>query len=147
LTPGNVVDYAYIIRTISSEIFPRVALRDIGFDPYGATMLAASLQGGGVPMVEVTQSMRMLSEPAQYLQTLVRARRLRHDGSPVLRWCVSNCGVKESAYGDIIPRKLRARQRIDGVTAIVIALNRWLRTPDALPAESAYADGHGLVVV
>jgi phage terminase large subunit-like protein len=145
LTSGDIVDYEAIHRTITERMLPGGQLRDLGYDPFSGTMLSTALRGAGVPTVEVSQSYRQLSEPSQYLEALVRARRLTHDGSPVLRWHVSNCGVKEGAYGDILPTKLGARKRIDGVTALVIALNRWIRTPAESPV-SAYAD-HSLLIV
>jgi phage terminase large subunit-like protein len=59
---------------------------------------------------------------------------------------VSNCGVRTGAYGDIMPAKLGARRRIDGVSALVFALNRWIRQPAEATGTSAYSD-HSLVVV
>jgi phage terminase large subunit-like protein len=149
LTPGDIVDYEFIHRTLTETILPTMALASLGYDPYSGTMLSTALRAAGVPMVEVTQSFKNLSEPSQYLEALIRSGRLTHPGSPVLRWNVSNCGVRTGAYGDIIPTKLAARRRIDGVTALVIALSRWIRHAGVPAGEevSAYADGHALLTV
>jgi len=55
--------------------------------------------------------------------------RQHHDGNPLLRWMVSNVVCHTDAKGNIYPRKQRPENKIDGVVAILMALNRALLAP------------------
>ena len=67
------------------------------------------------------------------LEALVKSKRLRHDGNPVMRWCVSNAEVATDPAGNIKPCKpgadARSTRRIDGVVALVTALARVMVLP------------------
>src|SRR5207248_471693 len=81
-------------RVVLEEIRAKhKGLAQIGYDPWNANHLASSLVAAGVQMVEVRQGYASLSGPSKLLEALVRSRRIRHDGNPVMRWCVANCEV------------------------------------------------------
>jgi phage terminase large subunit-like protein len=66
-----------------------------------------------------------MSEPSQLFEALVYAKRIKHNGNPVLRWNVQNAGLERSRNMRMIyPKKVNQRKRIDGVTACIMALNR-----------------------
>ena len=123
-TPGNVIDYDFIFHTVLdwSRLY---SIQQIGYDPRGATQLAVQLAKEGFEMVEVTQGYNNMSEPSQILEALIYARRVRHNGNPVLRVHMQNAAVKHSKDNRmIIPYKSHQRKRIDGVTAGAMALGR-----------------------
>ncbi|MCG3136055.1 MAG: hypothetical protein HMLKMBBP_03852 [Planctomycetes bacterium] len=129
VTEGNVVDYAEVYRVVLEEIRAKhKGLAQIGYDPWNANHLASSLTAAGVQMVEVRQGYASLSGPAKLFEALVRSRRIRHDGNPVMRWCVANCEVATDPAGNIKPVKpggaAQGTRRIDGVVAAVTALSR-----------------------
>jgi phage terminase large subunit-like protein len=62
------------------------------------------------------------------LEVLVLSGKLRHDGHPILRWCVSNAVADVDGNGNLKPSKKRSTERIDGVSALVTALARALVT-------------------
>ena len=78
------------------------------------------------------------------MEVLVLDRKLRHDGHPVMKWCVSNAvAIKNPAGG----RKLvkdRSTGRIDGLVAACMAVGLAARTPPKKP--SVYAT-RGLLVL
>jgi phage terminase large subunit-like protein len=124
-TPGNVVDYSAI------EVRLHVLMREyevveVGVDPWNARGLVAKLQADGIPAVEVAQTMANLTSASKALETLVLSGKLRHDGQPILRWCVSNAVVDTDGNGNLKPSKKRSAERIDGVSALVTALARAL---------------------
>jgi phage terminase large subunit-like protein len=45
----------------------------------------------------------------------------------VLRWCAANAVVEQDAAGNIKPSKRKSTERIDGVVALVMALDRATR--------------------
>jgi phage terminase large subunit-like protein len=145
-TPGNVVDYDYIFDHFSREIAPKYSVQEIGYDPYNATQFALQLQSAGQVVVEVRQGAQTMSEPSKVFEALVKSRRIRHGGHPVMRWCVSNVAAKEDKKGNIFPFKQHERKRIDGVIAAIIGLNRMVAcAPD--PGESTLYTDHDLIVL
>jgi phage terminase large subunit-like protein len=49
---------------------------------------------------------------------------LRHDGHPVLRWNISNIAVESDPAGNLKLSKKVSTERIDGASALVMALHR-----------------------
>lgn len=137
VTPGDVVDYDYIMDEITKEIAPAFSIQEIGYDPYNATQFALNLQAAGFRVIEVRQGVQTMSEPAKLFEALVVSRRLRHGGHKVLRWNMSNAAVKEDKKGNIFPFKQHAKKRIDGVIGSIIALSRLII---AEPEGSVYED-------
>lgn len=123
-TPGQIIDYGQIYGTVV-DWGKRFAVQEVGYDPRGATQLALQLQDAGFEMIEITQGFGNMSEPAQILEALIYAGRVRHNGNPVLSWNIQNCSVKHSKDNRmIIPYKSHQRRRIDGVTAACMAIGR-----------------------
>lgn len=101
---------------------------EVAVDPWNARGPISKLQQGGVPAFEVAQSMANLTSASKELEKLVLSGRLRHDGYPVLRWCVVNTVTEVDRNGALKPSKdpKRSHGRIDGVSALVTALARAL---------------------
>ena len=53
-----------------------------------------------------------------------RADGLRHDGNPVLEWCVSSVVGKPDRRGTPYPAKQRPEQKIDAAVALMMAVGR-----------------------
>jgi len=49
---------------------------------------------------------------------------LCHNGQPVLQWMAGNAVVEEGRRGDIPVNKRQARDKIDGIVALAMALQR-----------------------
>ena len=58
------------------------------------------------------------------LDAAVRAGRLRHDGDPVLEWCLGNVVGKADRRGNLYPAKQRPEQKIDAAVALMMAVGR-----------------------
>lgn len=148
LTPGNVVDYEFVrarIRT-DADLFD---VREIGYDPWNATQLVTELVDDGMPMVPVRQGFVTMSPPTKELQRLVlqgdcEKPIFRHGGNPLVRWQVDNLAVAMDPSGNVKPDKASAAEKIDGVVAAIIGLDRASR--HQAPRRSAYEDGDLQVV-
>lgn len=127
-TPGDVLDFGAVKEAVQQDARD-YAVREIAFDPWQATQLAQELTAEGLAMVEVRPSVQNFSAPMKELDALMREGRLHHDGNPVLRWMVSNVTAKEDFAGNIYPRKEKPENKIDGVVATLMALNRALVQP------------------
>jgi phage terminase large subunit-like protein len=134
-TPGNSVDYEYVRETVKAwgrEFDVKV----IGADPWNARDLITRLaEQDGFVCVEVRQGFASLSAPAKSLERAILSRRIRHDGHPVLRWCVSNVALETDAAGNIKPSKSASTERIDGVVALVMAIDQMDRLSHAATPE------------
>lgn len=124
-TPGDVIDLDQIEEEIVSDA-SLIKVREIGYDPYQATQLAKHLSEDGFTMVEVRPTVIMFSEPMKELERLIVAGLFHWDGDPVLLWMFSNVMAKADKKDNIFPTKEFAANKIDGVVAILMALNRWL---------------------
>jgi phage terminase large subunit-like protein len=127
LTPGNIVDYSFIRKTINdlSDIYE---IREIGHDPWNATQVTLDLTADGVKMVPVRQGFITMSAPAKEFERLIAGRKLRHGGHPVLRWMADCVSISQDASGNIKPSKpdrARSPKRIDGIVAIINAIARF----------------------
>ena len=72
--------------------------------------------------------------------------KLPHGGHPVLAWMVDNIHVRTDPAGNIKPDKQRSTEKIDGVVATIMALNRAIRCGNTPEASSVY-DLRGLLVL
>jgi len=129
-TPGEVLDFGEIRRAVLDD-GARFEVREVDFDPWQATQLAAELQAEGLPMVEMRPTVQNFSGPMKELEALVLDGRFHHDANPVLRWMVGNVVCHRDAKDNIYPRKERPENKIDGVVAIVMALAGAMRQDSA----------------
>jgi phage terminase large subunit-like protein len=123
IMPGPVEDHDIIIADVlaAAEAYD---LREVGYDPWRMKQLRNRLEGEGVPMVVVKQSQSQISEPCKFLEVLLAKQRINHWGHPVMRWMADNAIVRRDASGNIRPDKNAAKQKIDGIVAMVMALER-----------------------
>ncbi len=126
LTPGNVVDYDYIIRDMV-EYRAQYRINEVAFDRWGAEKLRQQLTDLGFVMVEFGQGYKSMSPPTKEFERLVLSQKLHHDGNPILRWNLDNTVVSTDPAGNVKPNKQAATQRIDGVVSSIMALDRALR--------------------
>lgn len=142
-TEGNVIDYDFIRRDINdlAEIFN---VREIAIDRWNATQLATQLTGDGRQVLGFGQGFASMSAPSKFLEVKIMEGTLWHNHNPVLTWMASNAAKEEDAAGNIKPSKKKAKQRIDGIVSLVMALAR-LSAATAAP-QSVYKN-RGLLVV
>jgi phage terminase large subunit-like protein len=129
-TPGNVIDYGYIIRDIEAlgEIYD---IREIAFDRWGAFQISQALEASGFTMVGFGQGFVSMSSPTKELLRLVLDRKLSHGGNAVLRWMADNMVVTTDPAGNVKPNKQKSREKIDGMVSGIMSLDRAIRNRGA----------------
>lgn len=125
-TEGNVIDYG-IIRKRINELGRIYNIKEIGHDPWNATQLSLELDGDGFTMVPIRQGFASLSSPTKELMNLVLSKKIKHGGNPVLRWMADNMVVKQDPAGNIKPDKSKSTEKIDGIVALIMAIDRATR--------------------
>lgn len=124
-THGNVIDFS-LIEAELLDWMERFEVKAVAFDPFQATQFSTRMLAEGLPMIEVRPTVLNFSEPMKQLEALVLGSKFTFDGDPVLTWMVSNVVCHLDAKDNIYPRKERPENKIDGVVAILMALNRLL---------------------
>jgi phage terminase large subunit-like protein len=142
LTPGNVVDYDVIRRTIN-ELGKRYRIREIAIDRWNATQLSTQLMGDGFKVTGFGQGYASMSGPTKELEALLLSGRIRHAGHPVLRWNAGNVAVEMDAAGNLKPTKEKSPEKIDGIVALIMAI----ALLSAQVRHNSVYDGRGVLVV
>lgn len=124
VTSGNVADF----RQIETEVAEMAALYPMtewAYDPMFATDLALRLRDDhGLNPVEFGQTFKNYAMPCKELERLLISGKLRHGGHKVLRWNAGNVVVRTGPSGNQMPDKAKSSQRIDGISALLMALGR-----------------------
>ena len=142
-TPGDVTDYDFIKAQILDDA-ELLEVDSIGLDMWNATQLATDLQAEGLPLVKVRQGYQTMNPAMQEIKRRMLRKELRHDGNPVMRWCVDNLAVAMDPAGNVKPDKARSADKIDGVAALANAISEAI-AGDEHP--SAYGHDTGLQVI
>lgn len=126
VTEGNVIDFGVIVRDVI-ELGERFNVKEIAFDRWGAFQVSQQLAGAGFTMVGFGQGYASMSAPTKELLRIVMDGKLAHGGNPVLRWMADNLVVVQDAAGNVKPEKAKSREKIDGMVAGIMALDRAVR--------------------
>ncbi|TKX29127.1 terminase large subunit [Campylobacter aviculae] len=121
LTPGNSVDYDYLIEDIIA-LNKALKIKMIGYDPWNSHEVAKKLGEENLECVQIRQGFATISEPLKEYQIRVLKQTLNHNANPILRWCNSNLVVDKDARENIKPDKKRSSERIDAISALVTAI-------------------------
>ena len=143
-TEGNVVHYGYIEKFIE-KLGETYHIREIAFDRWGAVQMVQNLEGMGFTVVPFGQGFKDMNPPTKELMKLTLEKRIAHAGQPVLRWMMDNIFIKSDPAGNIKPDKEKSTEKIDGVVATIMALDRAIRCGSD-NGESVY-DGRGILLI
>lgn len=136
-TPGATVNYSFLRSAISGYVAPKIPrdkdavtqqfdLRELAYDRYNGHKLVETELGGedGIVIAEHGQGYLGMSPPAKEFEARVNDGRLRHDNNPVMDWMIRSTIVDEDPAGNIKPNKKKSKNKIDGVVAAVMAVER-----------------------
>jgi phage terminase large subunit-like protein len=124
-TDGNVIDFTMLEDDLLRDA-AEFKLEELAIDPFQAQQFSNNMLAHGMNVVEVRATVQNFSEPMKELEALIRSGRFHYDGDPVLTWMFSNVVCHQDVKENIYPRKERASNKIDGVVALIMALNRTL---------------------
>ena len=125
-TEGNVVHYGFIEKFIE-ELGEKYNIREIAFDRWGAVQMVQNLEGMGFTVVPFGQGFKDMSPPTKELMKLTLEKKIAHNGHPVMRWMADNIFIRTDPAGNIKVDKEKSTERIDGVIALIMALDRAIR--------------------
>ena len=125
-TEGNVIHYGFIEKVIE-QLGELYHIREIAFDRWGAVQMVQNLEGAGFTVVPIGQGYRDMSPPTKAFYELLMKGEIIHGGNPVMRWMAGNVVVETDPAGNIKPTKAKSAEKIDGIVAAIMALDRCIR--------------------
>ena len=142
-TEGNVIHYDFIEKFIN-DLAEKYHIVEIAVDRWNATQMIQNLEGDGFTMVPFGQGFASMSGPTKDFYRLLMEGQIIHGGHPVLRWMAGNVVVDTDPSGNIKVTKAKSKEKIDGIVAAIMALDRCIRNQTE-PQGSVY-DERGLLV-
>ena len=106
--------------------------------------MVQNLEGMGFTVVPFGQGFKDMSPPTKEFYKLLMEGNIIHGGNEILSWMAGNVVVETDPAGNIKPAKNKSAEKIDGIVAAIMALDRCIRHEEAA---SVYDDPeHGLWV-
>jgi len=134
VTDGDVTDYD-VIETAVAAACRLHGVTECAYDKRFAEQMSQHLQGQGITMTDMPQGFQ-LSEALIKLRDLVTTGQIVHDGHAILGWMAANAVVRHRD-GALRLDKEKARDKIDGIAALVMALARLIVRPVTDETEAA----------
>lgn len=128
-TEGNVIHYGFIEKFIE-ELGEKYHIKEIAFDRWNATQMVQNLEGMGFTVVPFGQGYKDMSPPSKELYKLLMEGSINHGGHPVLKWMAQNVVMRQDPAGNIKPDKEKSVEKIDGIVATIMAIDRCIRNKD-----------------
>lgn len=143
-TEGNVIHYDFIEKFIN-DLAEKYHIVEIAVDRWNATQMIQNLEGDGFTMVPFGQGFASMSGPTKDFYRLLMEGQIIHGGHPVLRWMAGNVVIDTDPAGNIKVTKAKSKEKIDGIVAAIMALDRCIRNQTE-PQGSVY-DERGLLLL
>jgi phage terminase large subunit-like protein len=141
-TEGNVIHYGFIEKYIN-ELGKIYNIKEIAVDRWNATQMTQNLEDDGFTMIPFGQGYKDMSPASKELYKLLMEGKITHGGNPVLKWMAGNIVMHQDPAGNIKPDKEKSVEKIDGIVATIMALDRCVR--NANNSGSVY-DSRGILV-
>ncbi|MEH6478339.1 MAG: terminase TerL endonuclease subunit, partial [Sneathiella sp.] len=131
--PGKTIDLEYVARKLV-ELSKKYNVLGVAYDRWRIDVLLKELSilqieafadeewGEGLRLMSWGQGFKDMSPAIDTMEQAVLDRTLKHDGHPVLTWCFSNATDISDPSGNRKLDKQKARFRIDGAVATVMAM-------------------------
>jgi phage terminase large subunit-like protein len=133
-TDGDVCDYEKVEADILAAC-KRFKPGAIAYDAWNASDLVNRLTAASLPMVQFIQGPKSYHPAMQALERAYIAGNFAHGKDPVLTWCASNLVARTDQNMNMAPDKKRAPEKIDDMTALLMAIGASLNAEPAKPPE------------
>jgi phage terminase large subunit-like protein len=148
-TPGRARDNKAIIRKLV-WLCDTFDVGAVGYDRWRIEDLIKELEDEGLgtiaeKLVPFGQGFKEMAPAFDDFEAVLIEHKLKHGGSPVMRWQASNLIVQRDEAGNRKPDKRRSFDKIDGVVSLIMAVGVASRSKDEKPFVSVY-ESRGLLV-
>ena len=132
LTPGNVVDYDYILNDLM-ELNASTRLLSVAYDAYNATQFVINATNRGLPMLPFSQALGNFNKPTKEMERLMMSGMAVVDNNEINRHCFRNVVLARDHNGNIKPSKQFVEKKIDGVIVMLEAIGAYMADPHYSP--------------
>ena len=143
-TEGNVIHYGFIEHFID-ELGDKYHIREIAYDRWEAIHMVQDLESMGFTMVPFGQGYASMSGPSKEFYKMLMEGKINHGGNPIFRWMAGNVVIDTDPAGNIKVTKAKSKEKVDGIVAAIMALDRCIRN-QVEPQESIY-ESRGLLIL
>ena len=134
VTPGDTTDI-YAIHKKMSTVVERYAVSTLAGDPNNCREFLTKCENEwGIETTSFPQTVKHYNEPTRGFVEELRQGNVVHGNSPLLRWCADNVSVREDANEYIMPHKVKSKDKIDPIVAVLMGFS------DSQFAEDGYLD-------
>jgi phage terminase large subunit-like protein len=134
LTPGKVLAASYLRPILVAKVRLHTG-SEVDLDPFGCLELMASLPTEQPPIepVKIEQTWKHHSPAMKGVRVALTQGRLKHDGSPLMRLCMSNVVARTDRNGNVVPDRDHDGQKIDLAVALLNGMYRAMIADLMLP--------------
>lgn len=127
VTPGDAIDYNYVTAKVLEDA-QTYSLVDMNIDRlFQGYQVGTDLQAQDVTVFGFGMGFYSMAGPMREFERRLLAKKIHHGGNPILRWMADQMIVKTDPAGNLKPDKSNAQNKIDGIVALVMALDRAMR--------------------
>lgn len=124
-TPGNVVDYDWILKD-QVDLLDTIQYADVAYDSWNATSWAINATNAGLPLSPFSQSLGNFNKPTKYIEMLIRSERCIIDESLAVLWMFNNVKLKIDYNENCKCDKATPEAKIDACISMTEALGSYL---------------------
>lgn len=134
VTPGNVIDYDYIL-TDQIDTLNYSYCEGIYLDPYNSTQYQISAEAAGLPMNQFSQGLLHFNGPTKQFEILIKSGQVIIDKNSLVHWCFGNVQLKSDHNENVKPMKMGGIQskKIDPIISMVEALGGYMENNNYVP--------------
>ena len=132
VTDGETTDYT-VIQDEIERLCLESGVRTLAYDPANAHQMAQNLLGRGIDVVPTAQGFQ-LNEATRRTLELIVDEELCCGGHPILSVMASNFVVRHGPEGKIRPDKDSSPEKIDGIVALIMAVDQGVVRNVATPS-------------
>ena len=96
----------------------------VAYDPYNGQQISEEIEQQGFEIARMSQTCQMFHAPICEFKEVLASGRFRHDGNPLLRWCVGNAVLVSDSQNRVMFSKRDSSEKIDPVVSLHMAFWR-----------------------
>jgi phage terminase large subunit-like protein len=126
-TDGDAIDYEQLVQQIKADS-QVVRIDSMNIDRlFQGVAVQQRLEELGLAVYGMGQGFLSYAVPMKEFEKRLLEHQLNHGGHPVLRFCADNVAVSQDPAGNLKPNKAESQGKIDGIVAVIMALDRYIR--------------------
>lgn len=126
-TSGPAIDYDHIREHVKADA-KAYKLVDMNVDKlFQGSQIVQELQTSGLKALPFQQGFISYGPVMKEFERRLLLGKILHGGNPALRWMFENLKVERDASNNLKPNKPKSTAKIDGMAALIMALERVMR--------------------